>query len=144
MSRDWALSSVRGNLSDLPVLLSKEPCKNTPRVHVHNRHASLKMQNWANHLFAPKSLGCLCTNLSLILPIPIAPIFLVSLSSLLVSLSLSLKYVSCSKVKKESQSEGLKDIFRSNKSSIWHVGKVKNLILFAFYWAWELLLKAIK
>lgn len=108
----WALSSLRGILPEEACLccLTKGLQKST-KDSCTQPSASLKMQKWANILFVPKHLGCLCTSLSLILPIPFAPIFFVSLSPLLASLYFSLKYILCSKAKKKkkikSQSEGL-------------------------------------
>lgn len=105
---DWALSwdHFRRNLL---LLLSKS--KNPARIHAHNHQANLKMQKWANLLFAPKYLGCLCTKLSLILPIPFAPIFLVSLSLLLVFIfPLNIYYAPKQQQQQQkvnSQSEGL-------------------------------------
>lgn len=63
------LSSEIGTLSELPMLLSIEPCKNTPRTQAHNLPPSVRMQRRANHLFAPKSLSCLSMNVSLILTV---------------------------------------------------------------------------
>lgn len=64
-----ALSSETGTLSELPMLLSIEPCKNTLRTQAHNLPPSVRMQRRANHLFAPKSLSCLSMNVSLILAV---------------------------------------------------------------------------